>query len=67
MKWRYRALADRAPPPARVTLERIMSEQVELYSYVPPPGENNPVSVEPLPVDNLVPTEENIEWAVTRL
>ena len=52
----YRAAVDRAPLPARITLERIMSERVDLYSYVPPPGENIPVSVEPFPLDDLVPT-----------
>ena len=48
----YRAAFDCAPPPVRVTLERITAEQVELYSYVPPPGANIPISVEPFPVDN---------------
>ena len=65
-RW-YRATVNRSPPPARVTLERITAERVELYSYVPPPGENIPISVEPLPVDELVPTEEEIEWAVKHL
>ena len=41
----YRAAVERAPPPARVTLERITAERVELYSYVPTPGENIPISV----------------------
>ena len=44
-----------------------MAEQVDIYSYVTPPGENIPVSVEPFPVDDLVSTEYDIEWAVTRL
>ena len=60
-------MVDRAPPPAWVTLEKITAEQVDLYSYVLPPGENIPVSVEPFPVDESVPTEDNIEWAVTQL
>ena len=38
-----------------------------LYSYVPTSGENTPVSVEPFPVDDLVPTEDEIEWVVKRL
>ena len=58
---------DYAPPPAQVTLKRIMAERVELYSYVPPPGANIPISVEPFPMDNLVPTEDNNEWAVKLL
>ena len=40
---------------------------MELYSYVPPPGANIPISVEPFPVDNLVPTEDEIEWEMKRL
>ena len=58
---------DRAPPPARATLERITLERVELYSYLPPPGTNTPISVQPFMVDDSIPTEEYIEWAVTRL
>ena len=38
----YKAAVDCAPPPARVTLERITAERVELYSYVPPPGRTSP-------------------------
>ena len=60
-------MVDRAPPPARVTLERIAAERVELYSYVPPLGANIPISVEPFPVDDSVPTEYKIEWEVKRL
>ena len=51
----YKAAVDRAPPPARVTLERIMEERVALYSYVPPPGGNIPVKIQPFLVDELVP------------
>ena len=40
---------------------------MELYRYVPPPGANTPISVEPLPVNDSVPTEEKIEWAAKRL
>ena len=40
---------------------------MDLYSYLLPPGENIPVSVEPFLVDDLVPTEYKIEWAVTQL
>ena len=32
-------MVDRAPPPARVTLELIPAERVALYRYLPPPGE----------------------------
>ena len=64
--WHWDA-ANRATPPPRVSLERIMAERVELYSYIPPPGANIPISVEPFPVDDSVPTEDKIEWEVKRL
>ena len=63
----YNAAFDRALPPARVTLERITAERVELYSYVLPPGKNIPTSVHPFPVEDSVPTEDEIKWAVKRL
>ena len=63
----YKAVIDRAPPPARVTPKRSMADRVELYSYVPPPGTNIPIFVQPFPVEDSVPTEGEIEWAVTGL
>ena len=63
----YKAAVDRDPPPARVTLERITADRVELNSYVPPPGTNILISVQPFPVDESVPTEDKIEWVVMRL
>ena len=60
-------MVDRAPPPARFTLEWITAERVDLYSYVPPPGDNIPVSIDPFPVEDSVPTEDEIEWAVKQL
>ena len=63
----YKAAVDCAPPPARVTLEQITAERVALYSYVPPPGENIPISIRPFLVDESVPEEDEIEWAVKRL
>ena len=63
----YKSAVDRAPPPAWVTLKRIMAERVELYSYFPPPGTNILISMEPFPVDGSVTTDDKIEWAVKRL
>ena len=40
---------------------------MDLYSYVPPPGENIPVSVDHFPVDDTVSMEDKIDLAVTRL
>ena len=67
MKVWYRAAVDRAPPFAWVTLKRIMAECVDIYSQVPPPGENSPVQVNPSQVIDSVPTEDKIKWSVRRL
>ena len=63
----YREALYQAPPPARVTLERITAERKELYRTVPPQGDTIPISVPPSPIDDSVPTEEEFEWAVRRL
>ena len=63
----YKAAVDRALLPAQVTLEQTTAERVDMYNYVPPLGTNIPISMEPLPVDDSVPTEDKIEWAVKRL
>ena len=67
LKGWYQAAVNRAPPSAQVNLERITAERVDLYKYVPPPWENTLVSFDPLPVDDSVPTEDEIEWVVTQL
>ena len=46
---------------------QITAERVELYSYVPPPGENIPVTVTPADVDNSVLKEDKIAEAVKKL
>ena len=66
MGW-YRAAAKRGPPTAQATLKRITAEQTELYRWVPPPGENLPVNVEPTNIDDLVPTEDKVEEAVKKM
>ena len=57
----YKAAVKSAPPPARVTLNRITAERFALYSYVPPPGTNIPISVKSFPVDDSVPMEDETE------
>ena len=61
LKGWYWAAVDRPLSPAQVILERITAERVGLYSYVPPPGANIPISVEPFPVDDSEHTEDKIE------
>ena len=56
LKGWYKAAVDRAPQSARAMLERITEERVDLYSYMPSPGKNIPLSVKPVPVDDSVPT-----------
>ena len=67
MKGCYLYAVNCAPPPAQVTLNWITAEWVYLYRYIPPLGENIPVSVDPFLVEDLVPTEDVIEWAVKRV
>ena len=67
MKGWYWAAVDRVSPPSRVTLKRITADQVELYNYVLTLGANITISVEPLPVDDSVPTEDRIKWVVKQL
>ena len=67
MKRWYKAAVNRAPPPARDTLERITVERVELYSHMTTPGDNIPVTVTPSEIDESVPTEEKIAEAVKKL
>ena len=63
----YQAAAQRGPPLARATLERITTERTELYSQVPSPGEKILVTVEPAIIDDSVPTEDKIAAAVKKL
>ena len=38
-----------------------------MYSRVPPPGDSIPVEIEPFEVEDGVPDEGEIKWAVKRL
>ena len=67
LKGWYKAAVYRAPPTDQATLERITAERVDLYSYVPSPGTNTPISIKPVPVEDLVPTEDEIKEAVKHL
>ena len=63
----YKAAVDRDLPPAPATLKRITAEKVALYSQVLPPGDSIPVDIEPFAVEDRVPEEGELEWAVKRL
>ena len=63
----YKAAVDRSTPLAQATLKRVTAERSTLYSQVPPPGNTIPVTIEPFVVEDGVPTEAEIEWAVKRV
>ena len=67
MKGWYKVAAEFVPPSTLLTFKSITSERVALNFHVPPLGEKIPISIKPFPVDDLVPTEDNIEWEVQRL
>ena len=63
----YKATVDRPPPPARATLAWVTAERTTLYSRVPPPGDTIPVTIAPFTVEDGVPSEAEVEWAVKLL
>ena len=67
LKGWYKAAIDRALLPAWATLDWITEERVDLYSYVLSLGTNIPIYVKLVPVDDSVPTEDEIEGAVKHL
>ena len=60
----YKAAVDRAPPPARTTLKRVTAERVALYIQVVPLGDSILVNIEPFAVEDRIPEEGYIDWAV---
>ena len=67
MKGWYKVVDVRASPPARITIKSITAEQVALHHHIPSPRENTPIYVDTFLVDELIPTEDDIKWAVRRL
>ena len=60
----YKAAVDRPPPSARVALANMTAEREDLYRHIPPPGEPIPVGDLPLLVNDDIPEDEEIAWAV---
>ena len=58
---------DRPPPPAIVDVATMKAERVKLYRRVPPMGQPIPVGVQPFVVDDSIPEDKEIAWAVRRL
>ena len=67
MKGWCKVVAGCALPPARLTIKWITAERVALHNHIPPQGENIPISVDHFPLDDSVPMEDDIKWAVRRL
>ena len=63
----YKDLVNRTPPPAWITPKRIILERFNLYHHTHPQEENIPLCIGLYQVEESVPTEDNIEWAVWRL
>ena len=51
------------PTPSSVSLQTLTAERAELYTPVPPLLLPIPIEIDPLPVDDNIPEEEDIyEW-----
>ena len=56
------------PPPACVNIARITEERVDLYWRSPtPPRRSIPVELDPFPIDDSVPEDEEVSGAVRQL
>ena len=65
MRGCYRDAANRPPPPARISLDNLTEEHVELYAHVLPPEKPIPIKVALLPVDDTISGEEGVAKAAT--
>ena len=65
-RW-YRHNGDRPPKPTRQDLQTTTNEFADLYAITTPPGDPIPVHVQPQPIPDTVPTEDEILDAVKRL
>ena len=63
----YNDAVDRPPPSARVALVTMTAEREDLYRNVPPPGYLIPVGDPLLLVDDGIPEDKEIAWALIRL
>ena len=58
---------DRPPPTSRVTIIAITAKRVDIYRYVTPSGDPIPVGDINFLVDDAIPEDKYIYWAVHRL
>ena len=63
----YKNAVDRPPPPAIVDLTIMTAEREGIYRHVTCTGETIPVGDITFSVDDVIPEDEDIAWAVRRL
>ena len=65
----YKDAVDRPPPPSILAPAKMTSEREDLYRNFRPPVELIPLRKPPfhLLVDDSIPEDEDIDWAVRRL
>ena len=66
MKGWYKYAVDHEPPRTWVILDWITAKHFTLNHQMQLSGENIPLSVKPFPVEDLLPTEDDIKWEVWR-
>ena len=67
LKGWYRTAEDRAPKACPESLASQTAERVDLYAARPPPGENVPLNVTPIPVPDDPPSDQEIRGVVSQL
>ena len=63
----YRQAEEKGPKPCYLGMEVQTKERVELYTKVPSPGESIPINVDPFPIKDDTPTDEEIRETVRGL
>ena len=63
----YKDAVEPPPPTSRLSLSAMTEEREDLYWHVPPPGEPIPVGDLPFSVDDGIPEDEAITWAVRKI
>ena len=63
----YKYDVDHSLPPSRVAITTMTSDRFMIYRQVPPPGQPIPVRVPPFLLNDSIPENKEITWAVRRL
>ena len=63
----YWEVVDLPPPPDLITIAKMSAERAALYPPPPPLGCSIPIVTLTFHVDDYVPEEEDIVWAIRRL